>query len=145
MAEKLIINTRKNLHWHRRIATDAVTALMWLGWLFLWWPMLHKLYELHQRGFEVGTAALWMLETISPVSMGHSVLALIGTSALLLFWTMLPSQRAEEVHKTETLQDYGDYFELNPEEITAGRTSAITIVHHDDEGHIIGIEVKKAA
>ena len=45
------------------------------------------------------------------------------------------------MHAVETMADYAQYFHLAEVEITAGCASRISIVHHDSEGGIVGVEI----
>ena len=85
-------------------------------------------------------AAIEVLDVITPVSLEHSIIALVGTSALLLLWSLLPSRGVTHAHAVQGLDDYSDYFDLDAGEIIAGRESRVCVVHHDDHGNIVGIE-----
>lgn len=142
MNQKLIINARDKLGLGRRLLSDFSTAMMWIGWIWLWLPFVHKLHEMHRLGVGFGPAAMEVMATVSPVSWPHALLALTGTSGLLLLWSLLPSREADGVHETVTLHDYAEHFHLDKREITAGRHAQICVIHHDDHGRIIRIETR---
>lgn len=145
MNDKMIINARDKLSLGRRLLSDVVTALLWLGWITLWWPFARKFHEMMKLGIGFGPAAMDVMKTVSPVSLSHAVIALTGTSALLLLWTLLPSRQVEASHTEQSLTDYADHFGVDETEIEAGRAASICIVHHDDHGHIIDIEPVSAS
>ncbi len=140
MVDRLIINTRKQLSWHRRAASDVITAGIWVGWLALWLPVFRKLHEVALYHLGVERAAIEIFDTVSPIPIQYSLISLLGTSALLLLWTLLPTYRAAQAHAVEELEDYATYFELSMKQIQTGRASRICMVSHDDRGGIVHIE-----
>ena len=140
MAERMIINARSDLSWRRRLLSDVVTALMWAGWILLWLPVFLKLRMVIRLHLGLAPAAIQVFETITPISLVYSSIALVGTSTLLLLWTLLPTRRITHAHGVQTLADYSEYFDLDESEIIASRDSRICVVHHDEHGNIEGIE-----
>ena len=139
MRERMIINARGDLGLSRRLLSDAVTALMWCGWLLLWLPVFRKLRQVVALHMYFAPAAIQVLDVITPISLTHSIVALLGTCGLLLLWSQLPSRRLTHAHGVQALADYAGYFDLDEREILAGRASSICVVHHDDHGNIVGI------
>jgi len=142
VSEKLIINARRQLSWRRRVLSDVTTVALWLGWIYLWLPAYHKLHEVIRLKMSFEPAAIEVLETVDPISIRHSLVALLGTCALLLLWTLLPKRQVTKAHAVATLADYAQRFNLRGDDITAGRNSRVTVVHHDDDGAIVRIESK---
>jgi poly-beta-1,6-N-acetyl-D-glucosamine biosynthesis protein PgaD len=142
MRERLIINARKELGWRRRLLSDVSTAALWGFWILLWLPVFRKLHEVILLHVSLEPAAIEVLDTITPISPVHSSIALIGTSVLLLLWTLLPMRQLTHAHGEQTLEDYAEYFELDEAEIVAGRDSRICVVHHDEHGQITSIETR---
>jgi poly-beta-1,6-N-acetyl-D-glucosamine biosynthesis protein PgaD len=140
MRERMIINARSDLSWRRRLLSDVVTAAMWAFWILLWWPVFRKLYHVIRLHEGLAKGAIQVFRTITPISLTHSSIALLGTCALLLLWTLLPTRRLTHPHDVQTLDDYAEYFELDEAEIIAGRNSRICVVHHDEHGQIVSIE-----
>lgn len=142
MPEKLIINARSHLGWQRRLLTDVGTALMWCGWLYLWYPVFRTYKEVAQLNLGFGSTTLQVLEEVSPVSLEHSIAALLGTTTLLLLWTLLPKLRAQTAQTVQDTDDYARHFGLEKSSIESGRKSSVCIVHHDEHGKIMRIEEK---
>ncbi|MBS0213807.1 MAG: poly-beta-1,6-N-acetyl-D-glucosamine biosynthesis protein PgaD [Proteobacteria bacterium] len=145
MTQRLIINARKDLSWRRRLLSDAVTALLWIGWFVLWFPVLRKLYQAIALHRYFASAAIDVLDTLTPISLPHALLALIGTSALLMLWSLLPTRRLMQAHVVQTLEDYADYFDLDEAVIAAGQASRVCVIHHDEEGRIVAIDPRGTA
>jgi len=140
MANKLIINARNTLSWRRRLTSDVVTAIMWAGWILLWFPVFRKLRQVIALHLAVEPAAMQVLDTLAPISLVHSLIALLGTCTLLLLWTLLPSRKLTHAHGVQSLHDYAEYFDLDEPDIVAGQTSRICVVSHDEYGNIVGVE-----
>ncbi|MBS0193262.1 MAG: poly-beta-1,6-N-acetyl-D-glucosamine biosynthesis protein PgaD [Proteobacteria bacterium] len=145
MTQRLIINARKELSWRRRLLSDGFTALLWIGWFVLWFPVFRKLYQAIALHRFFASAAIDVLDTLTPISLPHALLALIGTSALLMLWSLLPMRKLTQAHVVQTLEDYAAYFELDETAIAAGQRSRICTIHHDEEGRIVAIEPRAIA
>ena len=139
MAQRLIINARSDLSWKRRLLSDVVTAAMWGGWILLWLPVFRKVINLIRLHTAIEPAAMQVLDTLTPISLTHSLIALLGTSALLMLWTLLPTRKLTHTHGVESLGDYAEYFDIAADTIVAGQDSRICVVSHDEHGNIIGI------
>lgn len=141
MTDSLIINARPHLRWHRRIFSDASTAMLWGFWLWLWRPLL-SLY-----GWLVGLHAglqpvvLKMLNFGGPVSIEGSAVALVSTSSTLLLWSALTPQQNQKPQVNQ-LQDYASHFGLSEQHLLSGRNSSVCVVHHDEHGRIVRIETR---
>jgi poly-beta-1,6-N-acetyl-D-glucosamine biosynthesis protein PgaD len=143
VAQRLIINARSDLSWRRRLLSDVVTALMWGGWILLWLPVFRKLLQVIELHMSFTPAAIQVLDTLTPIPLAHSLIALLGTSALLMLWTLLPTRKLTHAHGVQTLEDYAEYFDLPEHDIVAGQDSRICVVHHDEHGNIVGIDARE--
>jgi poly-beta-1,6-N-acetyl-D-glucosamine biosynthesis protein PgaD len=140
MADDLIINARRKLGWRRRILSDVTTVMLWITWLYLWMPVWRKLRHVIRLKLRLEPAAIEVLETVDPISLKYSLVALIGTCALLMLWTLLPKRQVTHAHSITTLDDYAGAFNLPAGTIAASRTNRITTVHYDEEGAIVGLD-----
>jgi poly-beta-1,6-N-acetyl-D-glucosamine biosynthesis protein PgaD len=136
----MIINARGDLGWRRRLLSDVVTAAMWAFWILLWLPVFRKLAKVIALHLGFAPAMIQVFDAITPISLVYSSIALVGTSALLLLWTLLPTRRLTHAHDMQALQDYAEYFDLDEDDIVAGRNSSICVVSHDEHGNIVAIE-----
>lgn len=142
MADKLIINVRRHLHWRQRLATDASTAVMWGGWLYLWRPVVNALAWLSSWGASARPLA-WKVFAGAPMAaLEYSVLALVGATGTLLLWSLLPARKVTTPHLVQSLTDYAAHFGVPEQQIQAGQATAVCVVHHDAQGRIIGIEAR---
>lgn len=139
MFETLIINARRDLGWRQRAASDLSTAMLWIGWILLWAPVFRKLQEVVRLHLQFALAAREILETVTPISVVHSVVALLGTSLLLLSWSLLPKRRVTHAHVTLTIADHARHFGIDERQVASGLHSRICVVNHDDDGAVICI------
>jgi poly-beta-1,6-N-acetyl-D-glucosamine biosynthesis protein PgaD len=139
-----IINARHQLRWQRRLVSDASTALLWAGWLWLCRPAVFALTRLLGLALGLKHPATRLLTSDAPVSVEGTVLALAGTAGLLLLWNRLSAQPALRP-QTTVLPDYAGHFGIDTQTIVAGRHSAVCTVHHDEQGRITRIELPFAA
>jgi poly-beta-1,6-N-acetyl-D-glucosamine biosynthesis protein PgaD len=140
MPDDLIINARRRLGWRHRILSDLTTVMLWITWLYLWMPVWRKLRRVIRLKLRLEPAAIEVLETVDPISIKYSLVALIGTCALLMLWTLLPKRQVTHAHSITTLDDYASAFNLPAGTIADSRNNRITTVHYDDEGAIVGLD-----
>ena len=124
MNNSLIINVRGRLPWRRRLFSDTTTAAVWGYWLWLCRPMVGTL-----------TALLG-----SPLFIGQAAIALGSTSGTLLLLN-LASNRRRNLPLLRGTPDYEGYFGLSRQQIEQGRGSRAAVVHHSDDGRIVGISL----
>jgi len=122
MSNSLIINVRGRLPWRRRLFSDTTTAAIWGYWLWLCRPV-------------VGTLTVLLG---SPLFIGQAAIALGSASGTLLLLN-LASDRRRNVPVLRGAPDYENYFGLSRQQIDAGRNSRAAVVHHSDDGRIVGI------
>lgn len=141
MREKFIINARRDLRRRHRWLSDVLTAGLWIGWILLWMPVFRKLREVVRLHVDFELAAREVLDTVTPISITHSLVALIGTAALLLLWSLLPKHKTLHAEGTLSTADYARHFGLDERAILAGCDSRICVVTHDEAGAITGVRV----
>jgi poly-beta-1,6-N-acetyl-D-glucosamine biosynthesis protein PgaD len=141
MNDGLIINARHNLSWYVRLGSDATTAMMWAGWLYLWRPLMQMLILLNTWGASFRITATKVLSNTPTLTLEGSLIALLGTSSTLLLWSLLPSKKLKTAHQVSTLRDYARHFDLPEQQIRAGRNTSVCVVHHDAQGKITHIEM----
>lgn len=144
MPDSLIIDARHRLRWHQRLMSDASTAMLWGGWLWLWRPLLSAANWLGSVGSTVGNLhplLAGLLGASAAINVEGPLLTLAGTSGTLLLWKMLPARKPTAPAPRE-LQDYARHFQLPPATIEAGRRTSVCVVHHDAQGRIVRIDMR---
>jgi poly-beta-1,6-N-acetyl-D-glucosamine biosynthesis protein PgaD len=141
MHKTLIIDARSQLRWSRRLFSDASTAVAWGFWLWLWRPVIGALSWVFGVRMGVQHTLLKLLALGAPVTVGNTAVALFGTSGALLLWNQL-SARKHPLLRTPALPEYAARFGLTPNQLQHGRNSQVCTVHHDEQGHIVRLEVR---
>ncbi|BDG05550.1 poly-beta-1,6-N-acetyl-D-glucosamine biosynthesis protein PgaD [Anaeromyxobacter oryzae] len=144
MSGPLIINARHRLAWHQRLVSDASTAMMWGGWLWLWSPILNSsswLADLGARSFPV-VNSLMLATAAGGGGFRRSLFALVGTSGTLMVWNRLPARRPR-AGEALSVREYARQFQLPVHELQAGRRAAVCVVHHDASGRIVQVECRE--
>jgi poly-beta-1,6-N-acetyl-D-glucosamine biosynthesis protein PgaD len=134
-----IINIRNQLSWYHRLSSDASTLALWSAWLWLCRPVILAAIGMVGVMFGMKHPVRGAPAANALPSLEEMVLVLIGVSALLLLWNRLSRQPAVRP-RIDLLPDYGRHFGLTTEQISAARDSRRCVVHHDEQGRIVGIE-----
>lgn len=142
MSAPLIIDARDRLRWHQRLLSDATTAALWVGWLWLWIPLLRATTWL-ALGARSYPALGKVLAATTATGFEHSVVALVGTSGTLLVWNRLPAPRVRAA-EVQSVRDYARYFELPEHALREAQRAPVCVVHHDAAGRIVRLECRDA-
>ena len=138
-----IINIRNQLSWYHRLYSDASTLALWSAWLWLCRPAILAAIGMLGVTFGMKHPARGTPADNALPSLEEMVLLLIGVSALLLLWNRLSREPAVRPRIT-LLPDFERHFGLTAEQIATARDSQRCVVHHDEQGRIVGIEAAMA-
>jgi poly-beta-1,6-N-acetyl-D-glucosamine biosynthesis protein PgaD len=136
--ESMIIDASDRLAWHKRLASQASTAALWGGWVWMWAPLFRAAGRL-ARMAPRAPAVLDVLPAAAPI-LPISVAAFAGTVA----WRALPRAEAKTAPAL-LVSEYARRFELPEHVIEAGRNASICVVKHDADGCIVSIECREPA
>lgn len=146
--ETLIINKRHELPRSKRFIWDIATIILWLGFLYLWEPLLLVFYRIITFKEPAEDISNWIYENVNSVTFEHALIMLITTPALLFVLSRLNRHKAPSEHLLYKAEDYAEYFGLNYTQLQECTNSQLVSVHHDEHGHIIhltnSIEKKEA-
>jgi poly-beta-1,6-N-acetyl-D-glucosamine biosynthesis protein PgaD len=149
MSESVIINVRRQLHWQRRFFSDATTAMLWGFWLWLFRPVFGILASFVGTGLGLQHSLLTALTVVAPTSLETTALALVATSAILLLWNVAAAKLApgdsSSATQASALPDYASHFGMTSAEVAQLRSNRICVVHHDEQGRIVGIEAARVS
>lgn len=140
--ETLIINKRRELPRTKRLVWDAATIALWLGFLYLWKPLLIVFYRIITLKEPAGGISDWIYENVSSVTFGHAVFILFATPVVLFILSRLNRHQAPSEHLLFEPGDYARYFKINDAEFQQCTDSQFVTVHHDNHGHITRLEHK---
>ncbi|ADR33194.1 hypothetical protein Sulku_0527 [Sulfuricurvum kujiense DSM 16994] len=135
--ETLIINKRHEMPRRKRWFWDAMTIALWLGFIYLWKPLLIVLYKIITLKEAPDTISDWIFENVSSVTFENALYMLILTPVILFVLSRLNRHRAPSEHLLYTSYDYSNYFRIDNAELQKCIDSQLVTVYHDDRGHII--------
>jgi len=144
MQNSLIINARRELHWHRRLASDVTTLGLWAAWLWLCRPLFGAVATM--CGAHIGNRYTTFGYAISctPATIEFSAMVLAGASVILMLWNQVTARRALRP-RLGSSQDHAAHFGLSAQDVQHGRDSSVCVVHHDESGRIVQIQARGPA
>jgi len=135
--ETLIINKRHEMPKRKRWVWDALTIALWLGFIYLWKPLLIVLYKIITLKETPDAMSDWIFENVSSVTFEHAVSMLIATPIILFALSRLNRHRAPSEHLLYESNDYSNYFRIDNTELQQCVDSQLVTVYHNEHGHII--------
>jgi biofilm PGA synthesis protein PgaD len=139
----LIINKRQELPKVRRIIWDLVTVLLWLGFIYLWKPVLIIFYKIITAKVPAEEIADWIFDNISSVTFEHAVVVLVATPVILFILSRLSRHQAPSEHLLYRSEDYSNYFRIENEQLVECTKSQLVTVYFDQHGHITELDNNK--
>lgn len=137
--ETLIINKRHDLPRSKRLIWDAATVALWLGFLYLWKPLLIVFYRIITLKEPPGEISDWIYDNINSVTFEHAVSVLIATPIILFILSRLNRHQAPTEHLLYESSDYARYFAIDDTELQQCSKSQFVTVYHNEHGQIIRI------
>lgn len=135
--ETLIINKRRELPKAKRIVWDIATVLLWIGFIYLWKPVLIIFYKIITLKVPAEEIADWIFENIGSVTFEHAIILLIATPTILFILSRANRHQEPSEHLFYASSDYADYFHLDDTQLQQCTNSQLVTVYHDDHGHIL--------
>jgi poly-beta-1,6-N-acetyl-D-glucosamine biosynthesis protein PgaD len=136
----LIINKRKELPFVKRFIWDMVTILLWVGFVYLWKPLLvvfYKIITLKVYNEDISTM-IW--NTVESVKFEHAAFMLIATPMILFVLSRLHRHKDSSRHIVYKIGDYANYFNLSDEQLHQSINSQFITVYHNKNGKIINLD-----
>ncbi len=134
--KNLIINKRHELPFSKRVVWDVVTILLWIGFIYLWKPLLHVFYRIITLEVPANEMSDWIYDNIHSVTFGNAIIILTATPIVLFILSRLNRHKSQSEHLIYKSSDYANYFHVNVKELQECADSQYVTVHHDDHGHI---------
>lgn len=136
----LIINKRHEMPRGKIWLWDGVTLLLWVGFVYLWFPVFHIFHRIINAEVPAEEIASWIYDNIHSVTFEHGVEMLVGTPVVLFILSWLRRHKGPSEHVLYTEADYAQYFNLDAVRLRTYRDSQLVTVYHDDRGQITGME-----
>lgn len=140
IVETLIINKRRELPKAKRIFWDAITVLLWVGFLYLWKPVFLIFYKIITLDAPADEIADWIFGEIHSVPFEHAITVLIVTPIVLFILSRLNRHQAPSEHLIYHSSDYSTYFNLDNEQLKQCAESQLVTVYFDQHGQIIRLD-----
>lgn len=138
--ETLIINKRHDMPKRKRLLWDGLTVSLWLGFIYLWKPVLIIFYGIITSKVPSEEISDWIFENISSVTFEHAISMLIATPIVLFILSRLNRHRAPTEHLIYHSDDYSDYFKLDNTLLEGCKSSQLVTVYHNEHGHITHLD-----
>lgn len=138
--ETLIINKRHELPLAKRLIWDIGTILLWLGWIYLWKPVIVVFYKIIMLDAHVDEISAVIFDTINAVPFGNAILMLTATPIVLFVLSRLNRHVEPTEHLIYESIEYSNYFRLDDAQLQQCINSQLITVHHDDHGIIIQLD-----
>ncbi len=138
--ESLIINKRHELPRMKRWLWDIATLLLWMGWIYLWKPLIVVFYQILTLKAGPDEMADVILENISVIPFHHAIFMLIATPLVLFILSRLNRHKSSNEHLLHEASEYANHFKVDNARLQTCIKSQYITVHHDDHGHITLLE-----
>ena len=138
--KNMIINKRHELPLSKRLLWDIVTILLWVGFIYLWKPLLHVFYRILTSTAPADEISDWIYDNIHSVTFEHAIFMLTATPIVLFVLSRLNRHKYPDEHLIYKSSDYATYFNVNETELQQCTDSQLITVYHDDNGHIICLD-----
>lgn len=138
--ETLIINKRRELPRTKRIIWDIATVALWLGFIYLWKPVLVIFYKIITLDAPADELADWIYGEIHSVTFEHALYLLITTPIVLFILSRLNRHQAPTEHLLYKSTDYAHYFNIDNTQLQECTSTQMITVYHDDHGQIIRLD-----
>lgn len=138
--ETLIINKRRELPLAKRLIWDAITIALWIGFIYLWKPVIHVFHRILLLNAPADEISDWIFGEIHSVTFEHAIAMLIATPIVLFILSRLSRHQAPSEHLLYSSSDYANYFQLKETQLEECTNSQFITVYHDEFGHIIDLK-----
>jgi biofilm PGA synthesis protein PgaD len=141
LSKPLIFEMPERLSYPRRLAYGSLTLIFWIGWVYLWLPLITLLgwmggISLFREHIGVRQGWLAFLDNLPAYSLVAFMLA--GT---LLFWAVtnwvrFSGREARKAVSQIPLQEQANALGVDVNDLAQWQHKKRMIVHHDDDGRI---------
>ena len=134
--QSIIIDIRDQLPWQQRCLSTTTTVLLWAGWLLLWQPLMISLGVFDQHNHQLVNQIMHVFWSV----LENGFVAIMACALMLWLWSnFIPAKTRNQV-KAKNLDEYSDYFHINPEKLQQSRQQKIITVHHNADGQITHLQ-----
>jgi biofilm PGA synthesis protein PgaD len=138
--ESLIINKRHELPRSKRLMWDIATVLLWIGWIYLWKPLIVVFYQILTLKAGPDEMTDVILQNTSVIPFHHAIFMLIATPLVLFILSRLNRHKSSSEHLLYEANEYANYFHVDNIQLQECINSQLITVYHDDHGQITRLE-----
>jgi len=136
----LIINKRHEMPRSKVWLWDGMTILLWVGFFYLWLPVLHIFYRIITAEVPAEEISDWIYDNIHSVTFVHGVEVLVITPIVLFILSWRRRHKGPSEHIVYKNDDYARYFKLEVSQLKTCFESQLVTVYHDDHGQITALD-----
>lgn len=138
--QTLIINKRHEMPRRKRLLWDGFTILLWVGWIYLWKPLIVVFYKIIMLDAPIAELSDVIYEEVNAIPFEHAIMMLTITPVILFVLSRLNRHRQPSEHRIYDVTEYAGYFKIEEAELKRCKESQLVTVYHDDNGHIIRLD-----
>ena len=136
----LIINKRHEMPRSKVWLWDGITILLWVGFFYLWLPVLHIFYRIITAEVPAEEISDWIYDNIHSVTFVHGIEVLVITPIVLFILSWLRRHKGPSEHIVYKNDDYARHFKLEERQLETCFESQLVTVYHDDHGQITALD-----
>jgi biofilm PGA synthesis protein PgaD len=143
--DNLIIDAGHQLTLLQRLLSMTFTTLLWLFWVYLWMPLISLVgwYFGFQLFYDEMVLHEGWYSLVKLLLIYALIVAVLG--GLLILWARINYLRFSRKERRRPVPNLSPAtqardFGVVVDEVSHGRSSQISVVHHDQEGQIVKIE-----
>jgi biofilm PGA synthesis protein PgaD len=140
--QTVIINKRHEMPRRKVLLWDAITVLLWVGFVYLWKPVFHILKRIIASDAPSDEMGDWIFDNIHSVTFVHGLEMLVFTPIVLFILSWLKRHNGPSEHIIYTNDDYANHFGIGVSKLETCTRSQLVTVYHDDHGQITMIDDK---
>ena len=144
LSSPLILNMPEKLSTPKRLAFRVLTLAFWVGWIYLWLPLITLLGWLSgialfsdqivvQRGWQA------FLDNLPTYSMVVVIMAGALLSWAVTNWFRFANREARKAVNHVDMQDQADFLQVSRNNLATWQRQKRMVVHHDEYGRILDV------
>jgi biofilm PGA synthesis protein PgaD len=144
LSSPLILDMPERLSMPRRLAYRVLTLAFWIGWVYLWIPLITLLGWLSGIAFfrdQLVVQQGWQSFIDNLPTYSLVVFMMAGT---LFFWAItnwfrFANREARKAVSHVSVQEQADRLQVSANNLSMWQKQKRMVVHHDDHGRIINV------
>ncbi len=145
LSKPLILDMPDRLSIPRRLAYRTLTLAFWIGWIYLWLPLITLLGWLSGISFfrkEIVIQQGWQAFVDQLPTYSLVVLMVGGTLVFwaLTNWARFAKREARKAISHVSVKEQADRLQVSANDLARWQRHQRAVVHHDDHGRILQVK-----